>query len=194
MQKIGLFFGTFDPIHKGHIHLAEYYVNSTDLDSVMFVITPQNPFKQNSKILSNKNRLELVSLAIKPNPKLQVSSIEFDLPTPNYTIQTLKKIKAYYPKDNFVLILGEDNLSSFDKWKDYSNILSDYELYVYPRRNNKAIPKNLQEHPKIKRSNAPQIEISSSEIREGIKSGKDLSRLIPKSIWSLIKKKGFYRF
>ena len=79
MQKIGLFFGTFDPIHKGHIHLAEYYVNSTDLDSVMFVITPQNPFKQNSKILSNKNRLELVSLAIKSNPKLQVSSIEFDL-------------------------------------------------------------------------------------------------------------------
>ena len=144
MQKIGLFFGTFDPIHKGHLHLAEYYVNSTDLDSVMFVITPQNPFKQNSKILSNKNRLELVSLAIKPNPKLQVSSIEFDLPTPNYTIQTLKKIKAYYPKDNFVLILGEDNLSSFDKWKDYSNILSDYELYVYPRRNNKAIPKNLK--------------------------------------------------
>ena len=161
MQKIGLFFGTFDPIHKGHIHLAEYYVNSTDLDSVMFVITPQNPFKQNSKILSNKNRLELVSLAIKSNPKLQVSSIEFDLPTPNYTIQTLKKIKAYYPKDNFVLILGEDNLSSFDKWKDYSNILSDYELYVYPRRNNEVIPKNLQEHPKIKRSNAPQTESGS---------------------------------
>ena len=194
MQKIGLFFGTFDPIHKGHLHLAEYYANDTDLDSVIFVITPQNPFKQNSKILSNKNRLELVSLAIKSNPKLQVSSIEFGLPTPNYTIQTLKKIKTQHPKDNFVLILGEDNLSSFDKWKDYSNILSDYELYVYPRRNNEVIPKNLQEHPKIKRSNAPQIEISSSEIREGIKSGKDLSRLIPKSIWSLIKKKGFYRF
>lgn len=194
MQKIGLFFGTFDPIHKGHLHLAEYYANDTDLDSVIFVITPQNPFKQNSKILSNKNRLELVSLAIKSNPKLQVSSIEFDLPTPNYTIQTLKKIKTQHPKDNFVLILGEDNLSSFDKWKDYRNILSDYELYVYPRRNNKAIAKNLQGHPKIKRSNAPQIEISSSEIREGIKSGKDLSRLIPKSILSLIKKKGFYRF
>ena len=194
MQKIGLFFGTFDPIHKGHLHLAEYYANDTDLDSVIFVITPQNPFKQNSKILSNKNRLELVSLAIKSNPKLQVSSIEFDLPTPNYTIQTLKKIKTQHPKDNFVLILGEDNLSSFDKWKDYRNILSDYELYVYPRRNNKAIPKNLQGHPKIKRNTAPQIEISSSEIREGIKSGKDLSRLIPKSIWSLIKKKGFYRF
>ena len=171
MQKIGLFFGTFDPIHKGHIHLAEYYVNSTDLDSVMFVITPQNPFKQNSK-----------------------SSIEFDLPTPNYTIQTLKKIKAYYPKDNFVLILGEDNLSSFDKWKDYSNILSDYELYVYPRRNNKAIPKNLQEHPKIKRSNAPQIEISSSEIRKRIQKGEDVSKLIPKLSWSYLKKKRFYRF
>ena len=194
MQKIGLFFGTFDPIHKGHLHLAEYYANYTDLDSVIFVITPQNPFKQNSKILSNKNRLELVSLAIKSNPKLQVSSIEFGLPTPNYTIQTLKKIKTQHPKDNFVLILGEDNLSSFDKWKDYRNILSDYELYVYPRRNNKAIAKNLQGHPKIKRNSAPQIEISSSEIREGIKSGKDLSRLIPKSIWSLIKKKGFYRF
>ena len=194
MQKIGLFFGTFDPIHKGHLHLAEYYVNDTDLDSVIFVITPQNPFKQNSKILSNKNRLELVSLAIKSNPKLKVSSIEFRLPTPNYTIQTLKKIKTQHPKDNFVLILGEDNLSSFDKWKDYRNILSDYELYVYPRRNNKAIAKNLQGHPKIKRNSAPQIEISSSEIREGIKSGKDLSRLIPKSILSLIKKKGFYRF
>ena len=194
MQKIGLFFGTFDPIHKGHIHLAEYYVKSTDLDSVMFVITPQNPFKQNSKILSNKNRLELVSLAIKSNPKLQVSSIEFDLPTPNYTIQTLKKIKAYYPKDNFVLILGEDNLSSFDKWKDYSNILSDYELYVYPRRNNEAIPKNLQEHPKIKRSNAPQIEISSSEIRKRIQKGEDVSKLIPKLSWSYLKKKSFYRF
>ena len=160
----------------------------------MFVITPQNPFKQNSKILSNKNRLELVSLAIKSNPKLQVSSIEFDLPTPNYTIQTLKKIKVYYPKDDFVLILGEDNLSSFDKWKDYSNILSDYELYVYPRRNNKVIPKKLLGHPKIKRNNAPQIEISSSEIRKRIQKGEDVSKLIPKLSWSYLKKKKFYRF
>ena len=194
MQKIGLFFGTFDPIHKGHLHLAEYYANDTDLDSVIFVITPQNPFKQNSKILSNKNRLELVSLAIKSNPKLQVSSIEFGLPTPNYTIQTLKKIKTQHPKDNFVLILGEDNLSSFDKWKDYRNILSDYELYVYPRRNNKAIPKNLQGHPKIKRNTAPQIEISSSEIRKRIQKGEDVSKLIPKLSWSYLKKKSFYRF
>ena len=194
MQKIGLFFGTFDPIHNGHLTLANHFANETDLDAVWLVITPQNPFKQNSKILSNKNRLELVSLAIKSNPKLQVSSIEFDLPTPNYTIQTLKKIKAYYPKDNFVLILGEDNLSSFDKWKDYSNILSDYELYVYPRRNNEAIPKNLQEHPKIKRSNAPQIEISSSEIRKRIQKGEDVSKFIPKLSWSYLKKKKFYRF
>ena len=194
MQKIGLFFGTFDPIHKGHLHLAEYYVNSTDLDSVMFVITPQNPFKQNSKILSNKNRLELVSLAIKSNPKLQVSSIEFDLPTPNYTIQTLKKIKAYYPKDNFVLILGEDNLSSFDKWKDYNKILSKHGLYIYPRKNSNTIPKSLQGHPKIKRNNAPQIEISSSDIRERIKKGKDVSKFIPKMNWQFIKERGFYKF
>ena len=106
----------------------------------------------------------------------------------------LKKIKTQHPNNNFVLILGEDNLSSFDKWKDYSNILSNYELYVYPRRNNKAIPKNLQGHPKIKRSNAPQIEISSSEIRKRIQKGEDVSKLIPKLSWSCLKKKSFYRF
>ena len=194
MQKIGLFFGSFDPIHKGHLKLAEHFVNSSDLDFIWFVITPENPFKKNYQILSNSNRLDLVKNAIKSNPKLYVSSIEFDLPKPNYTIQTLKKIEAEYPKDTFVLIMGEDNLSSFDKWKDYNKILSNHELYIYPRKNSNTIPKSLQRHPKIKRNNAPQIEISSSEIRERIKKGKDVSEFIPKMNWQFIKERGFYKF
>ena len=193
MQKVGLFFGTFDPIHKGHINLAEYFADNTELDCIWFIISPQNPFKQDSKMLSNTKRLKLVSLAIKSNPKLHVSNIEFDMPTPNYTIQTLKKIKAQYPKNSFILILGEDNLSSFDQWKDYNKILSDYELYIYPRKNSKTIPKNLKGHSSIKKCDAPQIEISSSEIRDGIKKGKDLSKLIPESSWNYINEKSFYK-
>ena len=194
MQKIGLFFGTFNPIHKGHLFLAEHFVNNTDLKCVWFIITPQNPIKQESKVLSNSERVKLVSLAIKFNAKFHLCTIEFDLPKPNYTVQTLKKIKAHHPKENFVLILGEDNLCFFNKWKDYNKILSDYELYIYPRKNCNAIPDNLNEHPKIKRSSAPQIEISSSQIREGIKKGKDVSKLIPELTWDYLKKKKFYRF
>ncbi len=194
MQKIGLFFGTFNPIHNGHILLAEHFINNTDLDCIWFVITPQNPFKHKSKILSNGERMKLVSLAIKLNPKLHLSTVEFDLPKPNYTIQTLKKIKAENPKECFILILGEDNLCFFDKWKDYNKILSDYELYIYPRKNSKDIPNNLKGHSKIKKTDAPQIEISSSEIRKGIKKGEDLSNLVPRLSWDYIKKKKIYKF
>ena len=186
MQKIGLFFGTFNPIHNGHLKIAEFFTNKKDIDSVWFVITPKNPFKNNFEMLSNECRFELVSRAISNIPKLEISTVEFDLPKPNYTYRTLEKLKLDYPKKKFILLLGEDNMTLFNHWKDYNKILDNYELYIYPRKTNRIIDKNLQKHPKINWVNSPKIEISSSMIRDNIKLGIDMSQSIPKKSWFYI--------
>jgi len=193
MQKIGLFFGTFDPIHNGHLQLATYFSEQTDLDEIWFVITPQNPFKQETKSLPNEDRLALVKKAIEGCPKLQISTVEFDLPQPNYTIHTLTKLKKQYPQHTFVLLLGADNMTAFDRWKDYDQILSQYEIYVYPRTTVNSIPQKFQNHPKISWTKAPKIELSSSQIRMGIQEGTDVSPLLPKSCWNYLMKNKLYR-
>ena len=193
-MKIGLYFGTFNPIHVGHVIIANHLVEYSDLDEIWMVVTPHNPHKNKSSLLANHHRFELVYLAVQKYDKIKPSDIEFKLPQPNYTINTLAHINEKYPQHEFSLIMGEDNLSSFNKWKDYNKILSNYELYIYPRKNSNTIPKSLQGHPKIKRNNAPQIEISSSDIRERIKKGKDVSKFIPKMNWQFIKERGFYKF
>src|SRR5260221_8604827 len=131
-MKVGLFFGSFNPVHIGHTAVADYLVDNTDLGEVWFVVTPQNPFKPSSSLLDDSERLELVTLAIENHPKLKVSDIEFNLPKPSYTINTINHLIIKYPHHEFVLIMGEDNLGSFDQWKDYEDILKQRMIYVYP--------------------------------------------------------------
>ena len=173
MKKIGLYFGTFNPIHIGHLILANHFAETTDLDEVWLVVTPQNPMKRKDSILDNHHRLELVYKATYDYPKLRPSDIEFGLPIPNYTINSLTHLEEKHPDKQFVLLMGEDNLVSFPKWKNYELILERYELYVYPRKTDRTIPKQFQNNPKINLIDAPQIELSSSAIRKSIKANQN---------------------
>lgn len=193
MKKIGLYFGTFNPIHIGHLILANHFAETTDLDEVWFVVTPQNPMKRKDSILDNHHRLELVYKATYDYPKLRPSDIEFGLPMPNYTINSLTHIEEKYPDKQFVLLMGEDNLVSFPKWKNYELILERYELYVYPRKTDRTIPKQFQNNPKINLIDAPQIELSSSAIRKSIKANQNIRPLLPPESWLYLDEMNFYK-
>lgn len=189
-ERIGLFFGSFNPIHLGHLIIANYILENTDLNKIWFIVSPQNPLKNTNDLLDDTIRLKLVRLAIKNNNKFKASDIEFKLSKPSYTINTLKYLKSKYKTKDFVLIVGEDNLDSFEKWKDYREILNDYELYVYPRTNSKA-NKNLN-FQNIHKINAPLIEISSTYIRENIKLNKSIRYLLPEVVRKEIEKNNYY--
>ncbi len=176
MKKIGLYFGTFNPIHIGHLAIANHMVEFSDLDEVWMVVTPHNPFKKKSSLLDNHHRLEMVYKATENYPNIHPSDIEFKLPQPNYTILTLTNLEERYPNKDFCLIMGADNLKSFHKWKNYEAILENYKLYVYPRISEGTIPENFQNHPKINLVTAPIMEISSTFIRNAIKNKKTLHR------------------
>ena len=193
MKKIGLYFGTFNPIHIGHLILANHFAETTDLDEVWFVVTPQNPMKRKDSILDNHHRLELVYKATYDYPKLRPSDIEFGLPMPNYTINSLTHIEEKHPDKQFVLLMGEDNLVSFPKWKNYELILDRYELYVYPRKTDRTIPKPFQNNPKINLIDAPQIELSSSAIRKSIKANQNIRPLLPPESWLYLDEMNFYK-
>tara|TARA_B110001450_G_scaffold155381_1_gene144860 strand:- start:432 stop:1013 length:582 start_codon:yes stop_codon:yes gene_type:complete len=193
MKKIGLYFGTFNPIHIGHLILANHFAETTDLDEVWFVVTPQNPMKRKDSILDNHHRLELVYKATYDYPKLRPSDIEFGLPMPNYTINSLTHLEEKHPDKQFVLLMGEDNLVSFPKWKNYELILERYELYVYPRKTDRTIPKPFQNNPKINLINAPQIELSSSAIRKAIKANQNIRPLLPPESWLYLDEMNFYK-
>lgn len=193
MKRIGLFFGSFNPIHIGHLIIANHLVEHSNLDEVWFVITPQSPFKQKKSMLDNHQRYELVYLATESYDKLSISTIEFGLPQPNYTIDTLTHISEKFEGIQFAILMGEDNLKSFHKWKNYEAILSDYHIYTYPRISEGKIPKAFENHPKITHVNAPVIEISSTMIRKGIADGKNVKPLLPKEAWKYIDEMNFYR-
>ncbi len=193
MQQIGLFFGTFNPIHNGHLILANHFAEHTNLDQIWFVVTPQNPFKQKLSMLSNNHRLELVYRATKDYPTLQPSTIEFDLPTPNYTCDTLIRLEEKHPDKKFALIIGEDNLASFHKWKNYEVILERYPLYVYPRNGAPAPSKELTKYKNIHLVDAPKVEVASSQIREWIKAGKNVRPLLPIESWEYLDEMNFYK-
>jgi len=193
MKKIGLYFGTFNPIHIGHIILANHFAETTDLNEIWMVITPQNPFKKKDSILDNNHRLELVYKATMDYPKLKPSNIEFGLPTPNYTINSLVHLVEKYPEHQFVLLMGEDNLVSFPKWKNYELILGHHEIYVYPRKTNRVIPEQFKNHPKINLIDAPKIELSSSAIRKAIKKGQNVRPLLPPESWVYLDEMNFYK-
>lgn len=192
-KKIGLYFGTFNPIHIGHLVIANHMVEFSDLDEVWFIITPKSPFKQKQSLLDDHHRYQMVFEAIQEYPKLKASKIEFDLPQPNYTINTLVHIGENYPDNQFCLILGEDNLKSFHKWKNYEAILENHDLYVYPRISGGEVEHQFREHPKIYKVEAPIMEISSTFIRREHKNGKNIKPLLPEAVWTYLDEMNFYR-
>lgn len=192
-MKIGLYFGTFNPIHIGHLSIANHMVEFSDLDQVWFVVTPHSPFKKKSSLLDNHQRFEMVYQATESYDHLQPSDIEFKLPQPNYTINTLAHLEEKYPKHDFSLIMGEDNLKGFHKWKNYEVILENYNLYVYPRISEGKIETQFDDHVKIHRVKAPIMEISSTFIRNAIKDQKNIRPLLPNKVWKYIDEMNFYK-
>lgn len=189
-MKVGLFFGSFNPIHTGHLIIANVVAESTDLDKVWFVVSPQNPFKPSKSLLHEFDRYDMVQAAIQDNYKFEVTDIEFHLPKPSYTIHTLTYLSEKHPDKDFKLILGEDNLERFHNWKNYGQILSNYGLYVYPRPH--AQPSILKEHPSVHMVDAPLIDISATFIRNKIRSGQSIRYLVPDTVNERIIAKKFY--
>lgn len=192
-MKVGLYFGTFNPIHVGHIIIANHLVEYSDLDEVWMVVTPHSPHKKKSSLLENHHRYELVYIALEDYQKLKPSDIEFKLSQPNYTVHTLAHITEKYPQHEFNLIMGEDNLKSFHKWKNYETILENHEVYVYPRVIEGQIKTRFDAHPKIHRVDAPLIQISATLIRDGIKQNKNVEPMLPANVWKYIDEMNFYR-
>ncbi|RPD97530.1 nicotinate-nucleotide adenylyltransferase [Aureibaculum marinum] len=193
-MKIGLYFGTFNPIHIGHLIIANHMVEFSDLEEVWFVITPHSPFKKKSSLLGDNHRYQLVQIATEDYRRLKPSTIEFRLPQPNYTINTLVHLEEKYPQHQFNLIMGEDNLASFHKWKNYEVILEEYDIYVYPRIYNGEKPKSqFDNHPKVHQVDAPIMEISSTFIRKAIADKKNIEPLLPNKVWEYIEHMNFYK-
>ena len=194
MKKIGLFFGSFNPIHIGHLILANYILENSDMDELWFVVSPQNPFKDKKSLLTDHNRLDMVQLAVKNYPKMRASNVEFSLPKPSYTIDTLTYLKEKYPHYSFALIMGEDNLDSLPKWKNAEKLMSDYQIIVYPRtfEGEKKDSEYLQ-HENISMVNAPIIELSATEIRNMIKEGKNVRPMLPPEVFEYLDGSSFYK-
>lgn len=191
-MKIGLYFGTFNPIHVGHLIIANHLAEHSDLDQIWMMVTPHNPLKEKSSLLNDFQRLHLVHLATEDYPKIKPSDFEFNIAQPNYTVNTLAHLQDKYPKNEFSLIMGEDNLKNFHKWKNYDAILENHEIYVYPRISSDIENFQFKNNPKIHIINAPIVEISSTFIRENIKNGKNIQPLMPNKVWDYIDKSGFY--
>jgi len=203
-MKIGLYFGTFNPIHVGHLIIANYMADFTDLDQVWFVVSPHNPLKKKSTLLADYHRYALVEIAIADNDKLRPCDIEFKLPQPSYTTNTLAHLKEKYPQHNFCLIMGEDNLRTLHKWKNFDKILEDHHMYVYPRvltvQEEKELdeigtmPENgFQNHENVHYSNAPVMKVSSSFVRKAIKDGHDVRYLLTEPVHKYVDEMNFYK-
>lgn len=192
-MKIGLYFGTFNPIHIGHLAIANHMAEFSELDQIWLVVTPHNPLKKKSTLLDDHHRLQMVHLATEDYPKLKPSDVEFKLPQPNYTVNTLAHLQEKFPQHEFSLIMGEDNLNSLHKWKNYEYILQHHKIFVYPRLNNEIIDEDIASHPSINRVDAPIMEISSTFIRNCVKEGKNIRPLLPEKVWSYLEHNLFYR-
>ena len=200
MKKIGLYFGTFNPIHVGHLIISNYMTGYTNLDEVWLVVSPLNPLKKKESLLEDYHRLNLVRIAVEKNLKLKASDDEFNLPKPSYTINTLTSLKEKYPSYEFNLIMGEDNLRSFKKWKNHEKILQSHQLYVYPRvlteqEKKEDIIETIStiEHHNIMRCEAPVMKISSSFIRKAIVENKDVRYLLTPEVFKYVDEMGFYK-
>lgn len=190
-MKIGLFFGSFNPIHMGHLIIANLMAETTDLKKVWFVVSPQNPLKPSKGLLHEFDRYDMVRAAIFNNYNLEVSDIEFHLPKPSYTIHTLVHLHEKFPDKEFRIIMGEDNLASFTRWKNYERILEDYGLYVYRRPNVQL--SELHAHPNVTFVEAPLLDISATFIRNCIRNKQSVRYLVPDVVEEMIRAKGFYQ-
>lgn len=190
MKKVGLFFGSFNPVHTGHLIIANYMAHFTELNEVWFVVSPQNPFKEKKSLGNMYDRLEMVNLAIENSDKLRSSDIEFHLPQPSYTIDTLVHLSEKYPNNEFVLIMGEDNLAGLHKWKNADILLRDYKIIVYPRPGYDG--GDLKLHPSVTLTDTPVMELSSTFIRKAIKDGRNIQFFTPEKVLEFIDKKGLY--
>ncbi len=193
MKKIGLFFGSFNPIHIGHLILANYILEHSDMHELWFVVSPQNPFKDKKSLLKDHNRLDMVQLAIKNYPKMRASNVEFSLPTPSYTIDTLTYLQEKHPDYSFSLIMGEDNLKSLHKWKNYELLLKNYQIIVYPRILGEEKKSDYLQHENIHQIDAPIIELSATEIRNMIKEGKNTRPMLPPEVFEYLDGSSFYK-
>lgn len=194
MKKVGLYFGTFNPIHIGHLVIANHMAEFSDLDEVWFVITPKSPFKVKKTLLDNHHRYQMVMEAIADYPKLKASRIEFDLPEPNYTVDTLVRLREKHGKAyEFSLLMGEDNLKSLHKWKNYEAILQYHTIYVYPRVGPGSVPEQFKDHEKIFQVAAPIMEISSTFIRKQHAKGKNIRPMLPPAVYTYMDEMNFYR-
>ncbi|HKR07405.1 MAG TPA: nicotinate (nicotinamide) nucleotide adenylyltransferase [Bacteroidia bacterium] len=189
-MRIGLLFGTFNPVHTGHTIIASYMAEFTNLEEVWMVVSPHNPLKPVDSLLEENHRLQMVNLAIGGHKKIKASQVEFDLPKPSFTINTLKHLAEQHPQNEFTIIIGTDNLEIFKQWKSHEDILTNYEIYVYPRL--KSDGGELINHPKIKLIDAPVIEISATFIRKCIKEKKDVRFMLPEKVFEYIREKHFY--
>lgn len=189
-KKIGLFFGSFNPIHVGHLIIANYMADQTDLDQVWLVVSPHNPLKKKNSLARDFDRLHLVRLAIENNLNLQASNIEFDLPKPSYTIDTLTYLKEKHPEDEFVLIMGSDNIENFHKWKNYELILKLHSIYIYMRPGHDKNP--YEEYDNVRFHHAPLMRISSSYIRNCIANGHSVQYLLTEPVFDYIQNSGMY--
>lgn len=190
-KEIGLFFGSFNPVHVGHMIIANYMVEHSGLDEVWMVVSPQNPHKKKKSLASEYDRLHMVELAIGEQPGIKGSDIEFKLPKPSYTVDTLTYLKEKYDNKNFSLIMGGDNLATFHKWKNYELILEHHALYVYQRPSYDVGP--LAEHEKVTLLDAPLLQLSASYIRQQIADGNSIRYLVPDAVHTELMATGLYR-
>ncbi len=195
-MKVGLYFGSFNPIHVGHLIIANHMANYAGFDQVWMVVSPQNPLKKKNSLLEDYHRLALVKIAIEDNPKLKACDIEFKLSIPSYTAVTLAHLKEKYPSHEFSLLMGEDNIRTFHKWFNYEEIIENHKLYVYPRVANEPVvdANSLLDHAHVELcSEVPVMKISSSFIRKTIKEGKDVKYLLTEPVYNYIDEMNFYR-
>lgn len=189
-EHIGLYFGSFNPVHTGHLIIAESIINNTDTDKIWFVVSPHNPLKEKSSLAEGRVRLEMLRQAVKDNPFFAVCDAEFSLPKPSYTVNTLAYLSGAYPDKRFSIIMGQDNLCVLDKWKDYAFILDNYTIYVYPRNNYQGSA--FEGYKNIMKVDAPLVEISSTYIRNCIKQNKSIKYLVRDEVADIIEKQKLY--
>ena len=191
-KQIGLFFGSFNPVHVGHLIIAEFMATRTELDQVWFVVSPHNPLKERNTLAKDQARLQMVRLAIEENPKLKASNIEFSLPKPSYTIDTMVYLHEKYPQHKFSLIMGGDNFASIDKWKNFELLLKRYPIHIYNRKNWK-VEKEVCKKADIRYYDLPLLDISSTFIRQSLREGKSVRYMVPENVWQFLEGSTLYK-